>query len=190
MIQNTPLGLSGAKIKGVGELSDIQVIVGSGNGGLLEGASVKSGTSADIEIVKNLIVVPGNRLDLSELTVSNVSILPDDYLDVHQRITLKDDAVISGAIDSVDKANTLVDVATIPFDNVVLKNLTIALEANAESLVNLVQNGVIVYEDFEPTVTISDDAISVGDAIILGRAGIHLGNVAIAAGGNQHSKCC
>ena len=182
VIQNTPLGLSGAKIKGVGELSDIQIIVGSGNGELLEDASVKSGTSADIEIVKNLIVVPGNRLDLSELTVSNVSILPDDYLDVHQRITLKDDAVISGTIDSVDKANTLVDVATIPLDNVVLKNLTIALEANAESLVNLVQNGVIVYEDFEPTVTISDDAISVGDAIILGRACIHLGNVAIAAG--------
>ena len=47
---------------------------------------------------------------------------------------------------------------------------------------NLVQNGIIVYEDFEPTVTISDDAISVGDAIILGRAGIHLGNVEIVAG--------
>ena len=74
--------------------------------------SVKSGTSADIEIVKNLIVVPGNQLDLSELTVSNVSVLPDDFLDVHQRI-IEDDAVISGAIDSVDKANTLVDVATI-----------------------------------------------------------------------------
>ena len=52
VIQNTPFKLSGAKIKGVGELSDIQIIVGSGNGELLEGASVKSGTSADIEIVK------------------------------------------------------------------------------------------------------------------------------------------
>ena len=46
---------------------------------------------------------------------------------------------------------------------------------------NLVQNGSIVYEDFEPTVTISDDAISVGDAIILGRR-VHLGNVEIVAG--------
>ena len=182
VIQNTPLDLSTTKIKGVGELSDIQIIVGSGNGGLLEDASVKSGTSADIEIVKNLIEVPSNQLDLSELTVSNKTINPDDFLDIHQRITLKDDALISGAIDSVDKAITLVGVATIPLDNVVLKNLSIPLEADAEILVNLVQNGITVFEGFEPTVAISNEAISVDDAVILGRAGLHLGNVAITTG--------
>ena len=158
LIENSDLNLSEAKVKGVGDVDDFLSIINSGNGGLLDEASITSNTVAELSSIKQLIEVNSDKLDLSGITVAEKNVTPVDFLQIHDRISFTDDARISGHVNSIEQANALITSADIPFENVLLKheNENTLIEAEADTLVNIVQNGIAVY-DTNPTVRIIED---------------------------------
>ena len=84
-------------------LSDLLTIVNTGNGNLIDGASLQENTTADLESIKALFEVDSNKLNLNDVELSDLRISPDDFLDVKDRVSFSDTAVISGRIDSTAK---------------------------------------------------------------------------------------
>ena len=122
LIENSDLILNEAKVKGVGEVNDFLSIINSGNGGLLDEASILSNTVAELSSIKQLIEVSSDQLDLSGITVAEKNVTPIDFLQIHDRISFADDARISGHINSIEQADALITSADIPFENVLLKH--------------------------------------------------------------------
>ena len=116
-----------------------------------------------------------DQLDISGITVAEKNVTPVDFLQIHDRISFSDDARISGHVNSIEQADALITLADIPFDNVLLRheNDNTLIEAEAGTLVNIVQNGIAVY-DTNPTVRIIEDGLTVDDALILGSARVDL----------------
>ena len=57
LIDNTNLDLNNAKVKGVGDLSDLLSIVNGGNANLIDGVTLEAGTTSDLNSIKKLIDV-------------------------------------------------------------------------------------------------------------------------------------
>ena len=72
--------------------------------------------------IKKLIGVASEKLNLNDVKLSDTIISPDDFLQVYDRATFEDTAVISGRIDSTAQGVDLLDAATIPLNGVLLKN--------------------------------------------------------------------
>ena len=175
LIENSDLIISEAKVKGVGDVDDFLAIINSGNGNLLDGASALSNTPTELSAIKQLITISPDQLDLSGITVAEKNVIPVDFLQIHDRISFSDEARISGHVNSIEQADALITLADIPFDNVLLKqvNEDTLIEAQAGVLVNIVQNGIAVY-DTNPTVRIIETGLTVDDALILGSARVDL----------------
>ena len=175
LIENSDLNLSEVKVKGVGEVNDFLSIINSGYSGLLDGASTVSNTFADLSSIQQLIEVSSDQLDLSGIVVAEKNVMPIEFLQIHDRVSFSDDARISGHVSSIEQAGALITLADIPFDNVLLKheNEGTLIEAEAGTLVNIVQNGIAVY-DTNPTVRIIETGLTVDDALILGSARVDL----------------
>ena len=175
LIENADLNISEAKVKGVGDVDDFLKIINSGNGVLLDGASTLSNTPAELSSIKQLITIDSDQLDISGITVAEKNVTPVDFLQIHDRISFSDDARISGHVNSIEQADALITLADIPFDNVLLRheNENTLIEADAGTLVNIVQNGIAVY-DTNPTVRIIEDGLTVDDALALGSARVDL----------------
>ena len=92
---------------------------------------------------------------------------PIDFLQIHDRISFTDDTRISGHVNSIEQADALITSADIPFENVLLKheNENTLIEAEANTLVNIIQNGIAVY-DTNPTVRIIETGLTVDDALM------------------------
>ena len=74
-MEHSNLDLQNVKVKGNGELSDLLTIVNSGNGNLIDGASLQENTTADLESIKALFEVDSNKLNLNDVELSDSRIL-------------------------------------------------------------------------------------------------------------------
>ena len=62
LIDNTNLDLNNAKVRGVGDLSDLLSIVDGGNANLIDGVTLEAGTTADLNSIKKLIDVASEKI--------------------------------------------------------------------------------------------------------------------------------
>ena len=174
LIDNTNLVLNNAKVKGVGELSDLLSIVNGGNANLIDGVTLEAGTTSDLNSVKKLIGVASEKLNLNDVKLSDTIISPEDFFQVYDRATFEDTAVIAGHIDSTAQGLDLVSLATIPLNGVLLKDETGPIRADAESLMTLSQNGIALFDQINPTAIVTDVGLSVQQALELGNARLDL----------------
>ena len=165
MIDNTNLDLNNAKVKGVGDLSDLLTIVNGGNANLIDGVTLEAKTTADLNSIKKLINVASEKLNLNDVKLSDTIISPDDFLQVYDRTTFEDTAVISGRVDSTIQGLNLLSAATIPLDGVLLKNEAGPIQADAESLMTLSQNGIALFDQINPTAIVTDAGLTVKASI-------------------------
>ena len=105
--------------------------------------------------------VASEKLNLNDVKLSNTIISPDDFLQVYDRTTFEDTAVISGRVDSTIQGLNLLSAATIPLDGVLLKNEAGPIQADAESLMTLSQNGITLFDQINPTAIVTDAGLTV-----------------------------
>ena len=132
--------------------------------------------------IKKLIGVASEKLNLNDVKLSDTIISPDDFLQVYDRVTFEDTAVISGRVDSTAQGLDLLSAATIPLNGVLLKNETGPIRADADSLMTLSQNGIALFDQINPTAIVTDAGLTVKQALELGNARLDLSDHHIVTG--------
>ena len=87
LAENTSLVTSDVNIKGEGELGDFVTIVDTEKAHLIDGATLKGGTTADLNSIKKLIEVDAEKFNFNDVKLSDSIISPEDFLQIYDRVT-------------------------------------------------------------------------------------------------------
>ena len=87
-----------------------------------------------------------------------------------------------GVLDSTEQGLNLLSAATIPLNGVLLKNESGPIQADAESLMTLSQNGIALFDQINPTAIVTDAGLTVKQALELGNARLDLSDHYIDTG--------
>ncbi|OUW06093.1 MAG: hypothetical protein CBD16_00510, partial [Betaproteobacteria bacterium TMED156] len=180
------LDISELGIKGDITVNEAINIVDAGKKEMLEEVKIKDNSEIDLAGAKKIVTIDPLAMDFNEVTLSEGIISVQDFFDIHSNISLPSDITISGNLNSIDQANSLIsltsDISNKSFVNLLLKDDEQLIESDADSITNLLNNGVSVYDGFSPTVFITENELTPQNALALSRGFVDLSNKSILHG--------
>ena len=181
------------KVKGLAKVSELTSIFEKGNLQIFDGVTLESNSISNLTDIialladANLTLGDLKNVDSSKLNVSGLQ-LSDAQINVENislaqelGFILPNSFQAVGVINNLEDIAILINISGIDLSGVLLKSLDGPIISNAQTLANIAELGVQLNDGIHATVLLSDQLISVGDALILDSAGVDLSEKGLLA---------